>query len=66
MSLLKTGRPSVNKIKALQQLEDKDEIVKMNFNIAKGFHKEIKQYALNKDITIKELIHKALKEYMNK
>ena len=38
----------------------------MNINIQKKFHKEIKRYALESDITITELIHKALHEYMKK
>lgn len=65
MSLLKTGRPSINKEKALQQLEQQ-EFTKMNLNITKSFHKEIKRYALEHDMTIKELIHKSLYEYMKK
>lgn len=66
MSLLKTGRPSINKVKAFQQLNDKQDIMKMNINIAKNFHKEIKRYALENDITITELIHKSLQDYMKK
>jgi signal recognition particle GTPase len=63
MSLLKSGRPSENKNKALKLLE-KDIIVKININITKNFHKEVKRYALEKDITITELIHNSLQEYM--
>lgn len=66
MNVLKTGRPSVNKVKALLQLENKQDIMKMNINIAKSFHKEVKRYALENDITITELIHKSLQEYMRK
>jgi len=66
MSLLKTGRPSTNKVKAFQQLKDKQDIMKMNINVAKSFHKEIKRYALENDITITELIHKSLQDYMKK
>ena len=65
MSLLKSGRPSVNKNKALELLE-KEEIVKINMNVKKSFHKNIKRYALEQDITITELIHKSLQEYMNR
>jgi hypothetical protein len=61
MSLLKSGRPSENKNKALKLLE-KD--IKININITKNFHKEVKRYALEKDITITELIHNSLQEYM--
>lgn len=65
MSLLKSGRPSVNKNKALELLE-KEEVVKININVKKNFHKDIKRYALEKDTTITELIHKSLQEYMKK
>lgn len=66
MSLLKTGRPSINKVNALKQLEEKKDIMKMNINIIKSFHKEIKRYALENDMTITDLIHKSLQEYMKK
>jgi predicted HicB family RNase H-like nuclease len=66
MSLLKTGRPSVNKEKVLLKLEKGQDLTKMNLNIAKSFHKEVKRYALENDITITELIHKSLQEYMKK
>jgi hypothetical protein len=65
MSALKTGRPSVNKEKALKQLEENKNanlVVKIN----KGFHKEIKRYALENDITLSELVHKSLMFYINK
>ena len=66
MNTLKIGRPSVNKAKALKLLDNKQDVMKMNINIAKTFHKEIKRYALENDITITELIHISLQEYMNK
>lgn len=65
MSLLKSGRPSVNKNKALELLE-KEEIVKINMNVKKSFHKAVKRYALEQEITITELIHKSLYDYMNR
>lgn len=66
MNLLKTGRPSLNKANAFKQLEDKKDLMKMNINIIKSFHKEIKRYALENDMTITDLIHKSLQEYMKK
>ncbi len=66
MSILKTGRPSVNKVAAFKLMDEKQEMMKMNINIAKIFHKEIKRYALEHDITITELIHQSLQEYMKK
>lgn len=65
MSLLKSGRPSLNKDKALRLLED-EKMVKINMNITKSFHKEIKRFALEKDITITELVLNSLLEYMKK
>lgn len=65
MSLLKPGRPSTNKENALKLLE-KEKIVKININIAKSFHKEIKRFALEKDINITELVINSLQEYMKK
>jgi hypothetical protein len=65
MSSLKTGRPSISKEKALKQLEENKNanlVVKIN----KSFHKEIKRYALEHDITLSELVHKSLIFYTNK
>jgi hypothetical protein len=66
MSVLKVGRPSLSKERALHQLGTTQELAKININIAKNFHKEIKRYALENNITITELIHKSLYEYMKK
>ena len=63
-NLLKAGRPSENQNRLLKQLAEQDQIMKMNINIKKSFHKDIKRYALENDITITELIHKALQEYI--
>jgi len=66
MSLLKAGRPSSNVDRALKKLNGTQDIMKMNINITKSFHKEIKHYALEHDITITELIKRSLQEYMSK
>jgi predicted HicB family RNase H-like nuclease len=66
MSVLKSGRPT-NKQKTLEGVRDNQEtFIRMNVNIAKDFHKKIKQRALDEDITVTELIHKAVKEYLSK
>ena len=61
---------SKNKQKSTRQDIDesatKEMTVRMNVNIAKSFHKQIKKRALNEDITVTELVHRAIKEYMNK
>jgi len=60
MSLLKSGRPSA-KVKI-----DKVETMKMNINIDKFLHKEIKRYALEHDMTVTDLILTSLRKYMKK
>lgn len=40
--------------------------IRMNVNITKSFYKRIKQRALNEDKTIKDIVIKALEEYLNK
>ncbi len=60
MSLLKSGRPSAKSI------IDKVETMKMNINIDKSLHKEIKRYALEHDITITELIITSLRKVIKK
>ena len=65
MSSLKTGRPSINKEKALNQLED-NKNANLVVKVDKNFHKEIKRYALENDITLSELVHKSLRAYMGK
>ena len=65
MSSLKTGRPSINKEKALKQLEDNKD-ANLVVKVDKSFHKEIKRYALENDITISELVHKSLRAYIDK
>jgi len=65
MSILKAGRPS-RKEKAIASVQDSNkESIRMNVNISKAFYKQIKQQALDEDITVKELVLKALKEYMS-
>jgi hypothetical protein len=65
MSILKAGRPSNNKVKLINKLA-KEETVKMNININKEFHKEVKHYALSNDITVTDLILTSLRLYMKK
>lgn len=57
-----------NPIKKATQFSEKrtEENVRMNLNISKTFHKEIKQKALDEDTTVTELVVKALKEYLNR
>jgi len=66
MSLLKTGRPT-NKQKAIEKVQEIAEVtIRMNINIPRGFHKQIKQKALDENVTVTELVSKAVKEYISK
>lgn len=66
MNTLKTGRPS-RKEKIIASVQKVDEpTIRMNVNIPKEFHKKIKQKALDEDITVTELVVKAVNEYLSK
>jgi hypothetical protein len=66
MSALKTGRPS-RKEKVIASVQEKQEdIIKMNVNMPRSFHKKIKQRALDDDATITEIVMKALEDYLKK
>lgn len=65
MSILKTGRPSTSKEKALREVQ-KETTVRLNVIVTKNFHKQIKQRALDEEITVTELIHRAVNEYISK
>jgi len=66
MTLLKSGRPT-NKQKAIEEVQKtKEDTVRMNVNISKVFHKQIKQKALDENITVTELVCKAVKGYISK
>lgn len=66
MTILKSGRPSLNKKKSLDLIENNKQIVKASINLEKSFHKKIKSYAVENDITLTELIKVSLEEYMSK
>ena len=66
MCALKTGRPS-RKEKVIASIqENQEDIIKMNVNITKNFHKRIKQRALDEDTTVTEIVKKALEDYLSK
>ncbi len=66
MSLLKAGRPLNKKEKAIASVKSEEDTIRMNVNISKTFHKQIKQKALDEDTTVTEIVMKSLKEYMSK
>lgn len=66
MSLLKAGRPIGKKEKAIASIKDSEESIRININIPKDFHKQLKQKALDEDTTIKDIVIRALNAYMSK
>ena len=66
MSLLKAGRPSSNKEKAFLELVKTKNHKPLNLNIDKDLHKKAKQFALDREITVTDLVTEALCEYMKK
>jgi hypothetical protein len=68
MKLLKAGRPTSNKKdKAIDSVVKANEnYTKISLSILKSFHKQVKQRALDDDMTVTELVNRALEEYLNK
>lgn len=67
MSILKIGRPSNSKQKALNAVQEhNNEMSKLTINISKNLHKKLKKYALDNDLTITDLVLKATADYMDK
>lgn len=66
MSLLKAGRPlknqSENEAKSFKDL--KEATIRMNVNIPKSFHKRLKQFALDHDMTVTDVVAKAIESWM--
>ena len=44
----------------------KEATIRMNINLPKSFHKQIKQKALDQDISVTDLVIKALNIYLDK
>lgn len=66
MSKFKAGRPS-KKDRAIASVQNiQSSTVRMNVNIKKELHRQLKQRALDKDITVTELVKKALHDYLSK
>jgi hypothetical protein len=64
---LSAGRPS-QKLppKTLASLRGEGEKARLNIEFPKALVRQIKQRALDEDITITELMHKAVNEYLTK
>lgn len=65
MTQFKIGRPS-KKDKAMLALADDRETIRANFILDKEFHKQMKQFALDTNITMTQLIKEAVSEYIRK
>jgi predicted HicB family RNase H-like nuclease len=66
MSNLKIGRPS-RKEKAIAAVQDTQiSTVRMNVNIQKELHRQLKQRALDENISVTDLVKKALHAYLSK
>lgn len=64
MSILKAGKPS-RKDRALLAIQDTKK-VRINFDVSRSFHKQLKQRALDENLKIKELILNAVNEYLSR
>lgn len=64
MTVLSSGRPSTNAQMLKMMEDDKDLMIKTTFNFTRRFHKEAREFALKHDMTLKELIHIALQQYI--
>ena len=58
----KTGSKSKKSIKT----SNKSNLSRLNVNIPRSLYKKAKQFVLKHNITIREMIGAAIKEYMNK
>ena len=59
---LKTGRLSKKAITSVQS--SGEDMVRMNVNISKVFHKKLKQRALDEEITLTELVIQSLERHI--
>lgn len=67
MKLLKAGRPSNKKEKAIASVQEtRSEYERMSINILKTFHKQVKQRALDENTTITAIVIKSLEAYLSK
>lgn len=66
MSRLTSGRPS-RKEKAIASIqEQKESLVRLNINVPKSFYKQVKQSALDRDLSVTDMVKAAVSEYMSK
>lgn len=66
MSKLTSGRPS-RKEQAIASIQDRKEaLVRLNINVPKSFYKQVKQSALDRDLSVTDMVKAAVTEYMSK
>nr|WP_172686762.1 hypothetical protein [Rickettsia endosymbiont of Ixodes pacificus]AKS10313.1 hypothetical protein REIP_p055 [Rickettsia endosymbiont of Ixodes pacificus] len=64
--ILKSGRPSNIRERNLIKIQENEQSINMTLNVSKDFHKQVKLAALEQDTTIKDIIIKAVKQYLLK
>lgn len=60
-----TGRTQEHVDRMRQQLED-EEMKRLNVRMPKSEYRKLKQFALEKDVSISDVVRAALNEYMSK
>jgi len=66
MSKLASGRPSRKETAIASVQDNKESVVRINVNVPKSFYKKIKQEALNRDLSITNIVKTAINEYISK
>ena len=69
MATKNTKKPvskTISKSKKSIKTNNKSNLSRLNVNIPESLHKKAKQFVLKHDITIREMIGAAIKEYLNK
>lgn len=67
MALLKAGRPTGRTQEHVQkQAGQMDEKVRLNVQMSKAVYMKLKQFALDHDMSISDVVKKALDEHMSK
>jgi len=70
MTTLKIKRPQKGhrhpEAQKVANILGQEETVRLNVNVPKSFHKKVRRWALEHDITVTQMVIEALEEHMNK
>lgn len=66
MSKLTSGRPSRKEQAIASIQEQKEALVRLNINVPKSFYKQVKQLALDRELSVTDMVKAAVSEYMSK